>query len=247
MGQGEIEHQRLQNGRLIEDEIRFTKPFRSVSQVSFELQPAVNGTRITWNMRGKLPWFLFWMAPQMKAFIGMDYERGLKMLKEWIETGQIRSQTSILGIRSVGPLKMAGIRKASSLRDMQAAMKMGYQETKQRLSAADLPNEGEAISVYRRFDWKSQRCEFISGCLLPNSTDKLPSGLSLWSIPTINAFCVRHSGSDEHLRNAWNAARQNVRYRRLKQSRASAFEIHRHDPQKVPKAERQTDVFLPLR
>ena len=37
--------------------------------------------------------FLFWMRRQMELFIGMDYERGLKMLKEWIETGQILSTT----------------------------------------------------------------------------------------------------------------------------------------------------------
>ena len=35
-------------------------------------------------MRGALPWFLFWMRPAMETFIGMDYERGLKMLKDWL-------------------------------------------------------------------------------------------------------------------------------------------------------------------
>jgi hypothetical protein len=60
-----------------------------------------------------MPWFLFWMISQMEVFIGMDYERGLKMLKEWIETGSILSTTKICGIESVGPLKMAGLRNRS--------------------------------------------------------------------------------------------------------------------------------------
>ncbi len=53
VGEGEIEHRQLQPGRLIEDEIRFVKPFRSQSQVAFEMEPAGEGTRITWHMRGR--------------------------------------------------------------------------------------------------------------------------------------------------------------------------------------------------
>ncbi|MCH5373544.1 MAG: SRPBCC family protein, partial [Planctomycetes bacterium] len=98
VGEGEIEHQRLEPGRLIEDELRFLKPFRSRSQVAFTLEPAGEGTRVTWHMHGSLPWFMFWMRPHMECFIGMDYERGLKMLKEWIETGQVLSKTEIRGI-----------------------------------------------------------------------------------------------------------------------------------------------------
>ena len=86
VGEGEIEQRQLQPGRLIEDEIRFAKPFRTRSQVSFGMEAAGGGTTVTWRMRGSLPWFLFWLRSQMEAVIGMDYDRGLKMLKEWIET-----------------------------------------------------------------------------------------------------------------------------------------------------------------
>ena len=99
VGQGEIEHQRLEPGQLIEDEIRFLAPFKSVSNVSFELAPAGEATKVTWHMRGKLPWFLFWMKGQMEIFIGMDYDRGLKMLKESIETGQVLSNTNVHGVQ----------------------------------------------------------------------------------------------------------------------------------------------------
>ena len=122
VGAGEIEHRQLQPGRLIEDEIRFIKPFRSTSQVTFEMEPADEGTKLTWHMRGSLPWFLFWMRSQMEVFIGMDYERGLKMLKELTETGQILSQTTIHGVESVGPLRVAGIRKVCSVNEIGPAM-----------------------------------------------------------------------------------------------------------------------------
>ena len=40
VGEGEIEHRKLEPGRLIEDEIRFLRPFKSTSHVDFELEPA---------------------------------------------------------------------------------------------------------------------------------------------------------------------------------------------------------------
>ena len=135
VGEGEIEHHRLQPGRLIEDEIRFIKPFRSRSQVSFELESAGESTQITWHMHGSLPWFLFWMRSQMEVFIGMDYERGLRMLKEWIETGQILSKTRIRGVEPVGPLQMAGVRKTCSLSEIGPSMEAAFADVTRILSA----------------------------------------------------------------------------------------------------------------
>ena len=50
VGAGEVEHLVLEPGRLIEDEIRFVKPFRSTSKVSFDFEAADGGTNITWHM-----------------------------------------------------------------------------------------------------------------------------------------------------------------------------------------------------
>ena len=136
VGEGEIEHRRLEPPRSIEDEIRFVKPFRSQSTVSFEVESQAGGTQITWNMHGSLPWFLFWMRPQMEAFIGMDYERGLKMLKEWIEQGEIPTQTKILGVQSVGPLQMAGLRRTCPLKDVGPSMEAAFTEVEQSFAPA---------------------------------------------------------------------------------------------------------------
>ena len=54
----------------------------------------------------------------MEVYIGMDYERGSKMLKEWIETGEVLSRTVNNGVVSVGPIRMTGIPKCCSLKDI---------------------------------------------------------------------------------------------------------------------------------
>lgn len=247
VGQGEIEHWQLQPGRLIEDEIRFVKPFRSQSQVSFEFESAGEGTKITWHMNGALPWFLFWMRSQMEVFIGMDYERGLKMLKEWIETGQILSKMEIRGVESIGPLQMAGIRKTCSIGDAGPSMEAALCEVSRKLTQHGVTDVGEVMSVYHKLDFKAKTFDFTSGLTVPASTDAAAKGLSSWSIPEMKALAVEHIGSYDNLGNPWSAAMQFARYKKLKLSKVGGFEIYRNDPQVTAPADLRTDIFLPLR
>lgn len=246
-GQGEIEHLQLVPGELILDEIRFLKPFRSVSSVSFRMEPAGEGTRLTWNMDGSLPWFMFWMKGMMQTMIGMDYDRGLKMLKEWMETGSISSRTVVRGVETIGPLRVAGIRAICSIDDVGPSMKKSFSEAAAAFRKHNLPMDGEMISVYHKFDMKARTFDYTSGYAIPSSADAVPAELSEWSIPTLKAFCVDHIGSYDHLGNGWSAANQIARYKKMKQCRVGTFEIYRTTPDDTPEAELKTEIYLPLK
>ncbi len=247
VGQGEIEHQQLQPDRLIEDEIRFLKPFRSRARVVFELTPEGDGTKITWHMYGNLPWFMFWMRPQVEVFIGMDYERGLKMLKEWIETGSVLSQTKIRGVESVGPYQLAGVRKRCSFGDIGASMDGSLAEVMQSLIAGSIPTDGFPVAVYHEMDLHSRHFDYTAGVLLPEGSPPPGHGLISLSLPATKALALEHLGRYENLGNAWSAAFLYARAKKLKQSKLPAFEIYRNDPQGVSTADLRTDVYLPLR
>lgn len=247
VGAGEIEHRQLKPDELIEDELRITKPFRSTSKVAFELKPAGESTEITWHMYGSLPWFLFWMRSQMETFLGMDYDRGLKMLKEWTETDQVLSKTNVRGVESVGPISMAGVRRSCSLSQIGPSMEGAFAETRQKFSAQGLPTDGQAISVYHKFDMKALTFEYTSGFVIPAQSKPPTAQLSTWSIPTMQALCVEHTGSYEHLGNAWSAAHQVTRSQRLKQSHVGTYEVYMNDPEDTAPADLHTEIFLPLR
>ncbi|MEO8498288.1 MAG: SRPBCC family protein [Planctomycetota bacterium] len=247
VGQGEIEHRKLSPGRLIDEEIRFVKPFKSRSDVAFEMEPAGNGTKLTWHMRGALPWFMFWMKPMMESFIGMDYERGLKMLKEWIETGRILSKTEIRGVELVGPLRVAGVRKSCHLREIGPSMDAAFAEAKRKLTDKHLPTNGEMISVYHDFNLKTQIFDYTTGFVIPETAAAVSSELSSWSLAPTKALRVDHVGSYDHLGNAWSAANQFVRYKKFKQSKAGAFEIYKNDPKETSPADLRTEIYLPLK
>lgn len=247
VGAGEIEHQRLERPRKIEDEIRFIKPFKSTSKVAFELQPSGSGTQLTWHMYGSLPWFMFWMRPMMETFIGMDYDRGLKMLKEWIETGKINSQTKVKGMVSVGPLTMLGVRDKCRVADVGASMEAAFNKAAKLFQQHNLPTTGGMISVYTCFDMKAGMFDYISGYVVPDSVQCQSSELARWSLPAGQAFSVEHIGSYNHLGNAWSAANQIARYKKLKQSRIGTFELYKTTPPETPDAELRTEIYLPLR
>jgi effector-binding domain-containing protein len=247
VGQGEIEHRQLQKGKLIDDEIRFLKPFRSKATVAFEMEAVTDGTRLTWHMRGSLPLFLFWMKSQIEVFIRMDYERGLRMLKEWMETGQVLSKTNIRGMQGVGPLSMLGVRRQCRVQDVGVSVEKTLAEAKQHLQASHLPIDGQMITVYHHFDVPSQTFDYTCGFVLPSPVAAAPSGLFNWSLPNVQALCVEHTGSYDHLGNAWSAANQFARYKKLKQSKAGAFELYMNDPDSTEPADLLTKIYLPVK
>lgn len=250
VGEGSIKHVALEPPRRIEQDLRFVKPFRSEAQVTFDIQPAGEGCQITWSMDSSLPWFLFWMTGQMQGFIGMDYDRGLRMLKDWMETGEILSKTNIRGIETVGPVAVAGVRDRCSLKQIGPAMEKAFGKAKQLFATANLPLDGQMVSVYHKLDVKAQTFDFTSGYTLPASQIPQASsatGLATWSLPETKALRVSHLGSYDHLGNAWSAANQYARYKKLKLRNSGDFEIYLPHSQSESPADQTTEIYLPVR
>jgi len=246
-GQGELRHRKLIPGQLVDDELHFIKPFKTTCATSFELQPTAAGTRLTWNMQGSMPWFLFWMIPAVKTFVGMDYQRGLNMLKDWIETGSIPSRVEVRGNQPIGPLRVAGIADSTPVHTVGNKMEQTFAEARAEFAKAGL-QPGTPVSVYTRFRVKQGMFDYLSGFEL-TSGQQLPAGtrLRLWELPSGQAFQVRHIGSYSHLGNAWSAANQIVRHKKLKQKSCGTLEIYRNGPGEVPEPELVTDIYLPLK
>ncbi|WP_237229025.1 SRPBCC family protein [Rubinisphaera sp. JC750] len=246
VGEGTITHLHLEPDESVRDEIRFAKPFRSRADVWFEIRQTHEGNLLAWNMEGKLPWFLFWMKSQMETFIGMDYERGLKMLKEYIETGEVKAETRLHGLVDVEPVEIVGIRQRCHRRELSEKMPPLFHQVHDLLEQAGLEH-GRGASVYHHFDCKSEEMDFTSGFECNAPLVDLPEGLSLWSLPATQAIRVEQIGPYEHLGNAWSAAHQFLRYRKLKENPAGSFEVYQNDPETTPANELKTDVYVTVK
>lgn len=246
VGKGENEIKVLDPGKRMELELRIIKPWKSTSEVLFDFEDAGDETKVTWTMNGSVPWFMFWMKSMLENMIGMDYDRGLRMLKEQIETGEVLSKVNVRGVQPVGPIHMVGVRKDCSMETINKAMDEAICETMEKVEAAGVETEGCLMAVYHEFDPKHRTFGFTAGAMLLDPNAEV-SGLSSWSCDQIQAFQVEHIGCYDNVGNGWSAAYSYVRYKKLKQSKMATFEIYRNDPSDTPTAELITDIFLPLR
>ena len=247
-GAGDMELRKVERGRRLEIELRFLRPFKSRAEVVFELQANPAGTLLTWRMSGSLPWFLFWMIPMLKTFVGLDYHRGLLMLKDWIETGRIDSKTTSHGVTPVGPLRMFGVRASAHLETVGTVGPPAMERSQQLFRQHGLPVTGEGIAVYHHLAVKTGMLDFIIGRVVPDSAT-LPKGTDLceWRLPAVRAFRVEFEGAYHHLGNGWSVANQLARHHKLKQSNAGAFELYRPLVQGAAPTDRKVDIFLPLK
>src|SRR5688572_26619117 len=81
-GAGRMEILRAEPNDLVEVDLSFEKPFRSKNTTTFLLEPAGDGTQVTWRMTGPRPLVLRLTQKffDMDKLIGKDFERGLERM-----------------------------------------------------------------------------------------------------------------------------------------------------------------------
>ena len=246
VGEGHMVNLELNEGRSIHQSLDFIKPWKSNSKVTWEFAQTDHGTKVTWNMVGSLPWFMFWMKGMMTGFISMDYDRGLLKLKDLIELGTIPSTTEVRGIENVERLRMFGVRNVCRLEEIGPQMTQSFNAAEAAFSGAGISHSGEMISVYTKLNIGKSTFDYISGYVV--DTDAIcPADLVEWSTPQTNAYVVSHTGPYRHLGNAWGIANQHVRYKKLKMRKSGDFEIYRTTPDQVSETEVVTDIYLPVK
>jgi len=254
VGAGQMEHVELvpptsgQRGE-IRDRLTFTRPWKSVSQVRFALTPARHGqaTNVRWMMNGDLPWYLFWMKAMMQTLVGMDYDRGLKMVKELIETGSVASTSEVVGIESTPRRRVIGVSGRTKMANVGEAMQASMARAQEDLHRSGLQADGPWLSAYEKLNLKTGELNYTTGVIVSDDAQPPPE-MRMLVLPATEAMHVRHTGRYEHLGNAWYTANQVIPSRKRKADRkAVAFELYGDVSPDTPEAMRVTDVYVPVR
>lgn len=228
-------------------QLHFRKPFKSTAQVHFDLLPEQSATRVIWHMRGKLPFFLFFMLKTMKSWIGMDYERGLAMLKEYIETGMVLSRVEIIGKTTLKPIPYIGLSSISVLEELGDTMPPLYQKLEQFLTDHQLPTDNSPFCIYNHLNMHTKMVDFTCAVPVPKDTP-IPEGFEYGELPALPVLQINHFGHYNHLGNAWSTATAYARYKKIKLRKTpKGFEYYLNDPQEVPSNALKTAIYLPLK
>ncbi len=246
IGSGNMHIVKADNHEVLEYDLHFLKPWKSNSKVGFRFTPDGNSTNVTWWMKGTLPIFLFFMKKTMSSLVGYDYDRGLSMLKEYIETGAINTDTEIKGVIDRESLHYFGKRNTVSFKEIGPTMEKDLAELGGLLASADLPQPEQVFSMYHTWDMVKGTCDYTAGFLY-DSPQQAKEGFEHGQLAAHKALRVDHKGPYRHLGNAWSAAMGYVRSRHKTNKAVPTYEIYSNNPQEVSESDLQTQVYIPIK
>ena len=248
IGQGELEHQAIDSPKSTDMEIRFIKPFASTGKVGFRVSPDpgnANAANVTWMMTGKIPRFLKAMTA---AWIEKDYDRGLSMLKEYCETGQVITKIEVTGEVDRPKMSYIGIKGNCDYANISESMGKSFDELLAKLTSVEIEPEGQFLAIYTKFDTIKNHVEYIAAYPVTSSPRTIPEGIEFGDIPAHKAFQVNHLGPYRNVGNGWATGMQHVLGKGMKQSKTvMPYEMMPVDENAFPEAEIRSEIFFPLR
>ena len=244
-----------ENGIIAEDapnsidyRLVFHKPWKSVAAVKFQFTPRDGATEVTWSMESSVPFFLFFMKNMMAAFIGMDYQRGLNMLKDYLETGTVPSKLDFLGRQSFPGFRYVGVQANCTNDNIGETMQETMKKVKGLITEGRIQTSGDAFSVYHKFDPVKQIVIFTAGYPVSNQPASLPPGLIMGEVPPTPVYSVKHTGPYRHLGNVWAAGMMHERAKVFRQNKKIAcFETYANEPDDTGENDLVTTVHLPAK
>ncbi|MFA0963222.1 GyrI-like domain-containing protein [Roseivirga sp. BDSF3-8] len=249
VGSGNMEVTDSRENKWVNYDLTFLKPWKSTAKVRFELkEKGENSTEATWYMDSSLPFFMFWMKKQMEAYIGMDYTRGLNMLKEYVEDGEVHSKL-LFGDRTVYPgCEYVGIHRECPLDKMGTSMEEDFTKLGEYLKDRPEMAAGNSFSIYHNFDMVNEKAAYTAAIPVAHIPSDLPDGMTSGSVPETEIMTVTHVGPYQHLGNAWSTLYSMERNKEFKQNKKTdPFEVYRNTPGEAADEELITEVNFPVK
>lgn len=248
IGTGSIVLTNLLPEKRISYDLTFLKPWKSTSQAHFDLVPSGDATRVTWTMQGSLPFFLFFMKKQMASYVGLDFDRGLGMLKELLEKGEVPTRCKVYGEVGRPGFYYVGLEQTVKVAEV-SKMEADFRSLGDSLSKGSLPQPHFMFCFYKVFDLLKDQCTYIAALgYLDDPSDKVTEqGLVTGHIPDHEALRVDHIGPYRFLGNGWSTIVSLQRELKKKpRKNISMYEIYANVPGQVDEKKLKTEIYMPI-
>lgn len=245
IGEGKMRIQEIRELHDIHYDLEFIKPWKSQSKVQIQLEAQDSRTLVTWSMQGTVPIFLFFMRQAMSKWISCDFQRGLSMLKQKVETGEVHNEISFPADQDIKSFNTVGIRKTLSYDLISEEMEELFEQLMPRAKAGEFGENPEALSIYHHFNMKKGTVDCTVGFTLADNS-KAPKDLVEQRFPRHKAMRVDHRGDYQNLGNAWSALMSKQRHNKRRLLRKLApYELYREYDEGAKRG--LTQVHLPLK
>ena len=248
VGEGNMRIVAEKENTSIDYDLVFLKPWKSEAKVYFELKAKGDSTEVSWTMDSSLPFFMFWMKKMMEAFVGMDFERGLLLLKDYAEDGKIHSKLDFTGAAQFAERSYIGISTSCTKATLPNKMQGDFKKLWDFLEDKKELVDGDGLTIYHKWDMVKDQIEYTSAVQVSKVPSDLPSGMQAGKIPTTPVHRVKHTGPYQHLGNVWSTMHNMARSKTFKvNKKIHPFEVYGNRPGTVDDKELVTEVHFPTK
>lgn len=247
-GSGEMTIASEVENKRVDYDMLFKKPYKSRAKVVFTMEPEGEGTRVHWIMNSRLPFFMFWMKKMMESFVGMDYERGLKMLQEYVEVGRVNSILTFQENQSFEGCKYVGIKTGCYIKDFSEGMSQDFGKLTTYLSENHKDKmSGNAFSIYHKWDPIKGKVAYSACVPVTEDIPDLPEGMFMGDVEKTNVYSMHHKGSYKYSGNLWSAQYGWQRVKKIRvNSKVDPMEVYLNSPMDTQEIDLETEVIFPL-
>lgn len=254
IGSGQMHIIQALPNKQVDFELMFLKPWKSQAKTSFLFEAHGNQTKMTWTMQSSLPIFMFFFKKLMTALIGSDYQRGLSMFKEYLETSRVPSKIENKGVVEQKSFSCIGFRETCSLEDMAPSMAKNFSKLHEMGSVNKLhPKPDFSLSIYHNYDFVKKTCDYTAAIAYTddaklNGYELNTPGLIRSSYSVHKALKVDFWGAYRFLGNAWSAIMSYQRGLKLSHKKSlPMYEIYKSMPNEVGEDKAHTELYLPIK
>jgi hypothetical protein len=235
---------REKTASILDVELEFIKPFKSLATATFHIKPSGDGSEVTWLLDAKLPFFLFFMKKSLEIGLGMDYARGLKMLKSLLETGEINSSMDLIGRRRLDEIHYVALAGEAKTDQLGQLIESDYKKLHTLFQEKNIQASAAPITLYEKMDMETSLCSVRNIFPVATPVAVEPPFLS-GSISGGDSYVVKHTGEYQFVGNAWSYAMFAARHHKVKTLKKPAgFEWYISDPQEEDAKSLVTEIVL---
>ncbi len=246
IGSGTNKLIKISDSRLDYD-LNFLKPFKSHAETSFIFKKVKNGTKVTWTMDSSLPFFMFFMVNSMKNWIGMDYDRGLRMLKEVLEKGKIHAKTTNNGIVDLDGFSYVGIQRTIHMDEIEDTMQKDFDRLIDEVVIKNKKSAKHWLSLYPKMNMNNMMMTYIAAVSDEELGDvDLGDDYVRGVVGSGKALEIKHNGSYDFIGNAWSMGMMYMRGKKIK-GNGIPFEQYWNSPKEVKPEQLKSSVFFPVK
>ncbi|WGK70197.1 SRPBCC family protein [Candidatus Haliotispira prima] len=228
VGAGKLTHEQVRENESVYCKLEFLKPFKNLCYTGLTLEEQGDKTKVSWTMNGKMSFFFRPMIKWMEPMIGMDYERGLKMLAQIVTDGKIIGNLKAKGVTQKDSFSFVGIRTEASFSQLSETMPRDFQKLIEFAQKSGIKYaDSDFFSKYEKMDMLKGQFTYVAGMQVTEvpevpGTDEGDEDIITGSTEPSKAYLVDYKGSYENIGNAWSLANY--------KSRKDGYKIARNKP-----------------